>query len=68
MAKQVLCYLKNTSSLGIKWRSNQTGYRSDGRYGELEMVEYIYNSYAGDIKDQKSITRQCFFLVGAIMN
>ncbi len=42
-------------------------YKSDKRYGEMEVVGYIDNSYFSDFEDKKSITGYCFFLVEAIV-
>ncbi len=43
------------------------GHRSDEWYRKMGMVEYTNNSYAGDPKNKKSITRYCFFFGGAII-
>ena len=67
MAKQVLRYLKNIISLGIQWERNPTNYKSDGRYGELGMMEYTDSSYVGEIEDRNSIARYYFFFGRAIM-
>ena len=48
IAKQVLRYLKGTITLAIEWENNPEGHRSGRSYGELEIVEYADNSYAGN--------------------
>ena len=67
ITKQVLRYLKGMIRLGIEWGNNPAGHRSGGRYGQLGIVGYADSSYAGDLKDRKSITGYCFFLARAIV-
>lgn len=67
IAKQVLRYLKGTITLGIKWGNNLAGHRSGERYGKLGMVEYADSSYAGNLKNRKSITGYSFFPDRAIV-
>lgn len=65
ITKQVLCYLKRTITLGIKWGNNPKDHWSSGKYRKLGIVEYADSSYASDLKDKKSksITEYCFFLI-----
>lgn len=65
IAKQVLRYLKGTSTMGIVWGKDPASHR-ESDYGPFGIVGYADSSYAGDIDDRKSITGYCFFLGGAI--
>ena len=67
MGKQILQYLKGTSTLGIVWKKNPIRHRDkEGKYGSCGAVGYADSSYVGDIDDRKSITGYCFFFGGAI--
>lgn len=65
--KQVLRYLKGIITLGIEQERHSASQQVRGKYGDLEVVGYIDSSYAGDLKDRKSVTRYCFFFGEAII-
>lgn len=67
IAKQVLRYLKEMITLGIKWGNNPASHRLGEIYGELEVVEYADSGYAGNQKNKKSITGYGFLFIGAIV-
>ena len=67
IAKQVLCYLKSTITLGIEWGNNLEGHKVGEKYGEIGVVGYADSSYAGDIENRKSITKYYFFFDGGII-
>ena len=67
IAKQILQYLKRTSTLGIVWGRNPIEHQDEkGKYESYEAVSYADSSYIGDIDDQNSITGYYFFFGGAI--
>lgn len=67
IAKQVLGYLKEIITLGIKWGNNPVSYCQHKKYGPLTVVEYANNSYTDHFEDKKSISGYCFYLKRAIM-
>lgn len=67
IAKQILCYLKRTITLGIEYGNDLASYRLSGRYGELKIVVYANSSYVGNLEDGKLITRYYFFFGRAII-
>lgn len=66
IAKQKLRYLNKTINLKIIWRLNFTKHRE--KYGLIEIMHYINNSYTGSLKDRKSIIEYCFFLGKKVVN
>lgn len=62
MTKQVLLYLKDTSSLGIKWERDLLDYKFNEKYGEIRVIEYADSRYISDIKNQRLIIRYYFFV------
>lgn len=53
--------------LGIKWKRDLADYQLRKKYDNFSVIEYANNSYTGNIKDRKSITKYCFFFDRAIM-
>lgn len=67
IAKQTFQYLKGTRTLGIVWGKDPVANcHQEDKYGLFGVVGYANISYAGDVNDQTSITRYCFFLEGGI--
>lgn len=67
IVKQVLRYLKETITLGIKWKNNFADHRLGRKYRELGVVRYADSSYAGNLEDKKSIIGYCFFFSRVII-
>lgn len=47
--------------MGIVWGNSLASHQQE-KYEPKGVVGYADSSYAGDLKDRKSITRYCFFL------
>lgn len=59
ITKQVLRYLKRTSIISIIWGRDLIGYQN--RNKPLRVIDYVNNSYAREINDQRSITKYNIF-------
>ena len=67
IVKRVLYYLKDIIILGVEWGNHPADDKAGEKYGEMGVIGYTDGSYAGDIKDRKSITKYYFFLGGGII-